>query len=169
MAAVGAARWKTLDLGHRILGYMVQRVHDSMTCGTELNMTVPPIVRDLVLCEDFVRDPENSSRISLVNLVYSIRPTDPPEYPATQQALCAFAALTNGHGSGTMELRIVQVDSGDEIRHWELGVIGFGDDPLRVFGLPIRLQTCVFPAPGWYWVQLDFDGHTIAQKDLLLR
>lgn len=103
-------------------------------------MTVPPVVRDFILCEDFVVDPLNPVKMSLVNLVYAIRSNETPAFPVIQPELCAFAALTNCHGSGRIEVRLIEADSGDEVRYWDIGRVEFGHDPLRVIGIPIRLR-----------------------------
>jgi uncharacterized protein DUF6941 len=131
--------------------------------------SVPPLVRDFVLCEDMIIDPANPTKISLVNLIYSIYSSEDPPFPLRRERFCVFAALTNGHGLGRIELEVIEVETQDVVYRLDLGDFVFGNEPLRVYGVPIRIRSCVFPKPGWYSVQLLCDGATIAEKQLVLR
>ncbi len=131
--------------------------------------SVPPLVRDFVLCEDMIIDPANPTKITLVNLIYAIQSTEEPPYPVSREQLCVYAALTGGHGSGRIEIEVISAETLDVLRYAEIATLDFGNDPLRLYGVPVRLRNCIFPEPGWYSVHLLFEGTSIAEKQLLLR
>ena len=130
---------------------------------------VPPVVRHFVLCEEVVVAPEYPDKVSLLNLIYAIRSRETPAYPLLNEEFAAFVMLTNARGNGVIGLRMIQADSQEEVYRVPQRAVNFGDDPLQVFGLPVRFRNCLFPDAGVYWVQLLFDGEVIAQQDLLMR
>jgi hypothetical protein len=64
---------------------------------------------------------------------------------------------------------VVQADTDLAILETPSRDIVFGNDPLHVLGLPVRIKDCVFPEPGLYWIQVWYEGRLIAEQDLLLK
>jgi len=114
-------------------------------------------------------DPAQPSDASIVKLIHSVHSPSEPPFPYELDLLCAFASLSNCRGTGEIDVCIVEADSSNQVHRMGPLSITFGQDPLRVFGLPIRLRRCVFPNAGLYWVQLRYNGREIAQQDLLVR
>jgi hypothetical protein len=63
-------------------------------------MAVAPIVRYMLLCEDWKAGPNNPSRVTIIGLIGNIRALDQPPYPLLYPELCVFLALTEGRGKG---------------------------------------------------------------------
>lgn len=131
-------------------------------------ISLPPIVRYFVLCNDLVADPNNANNVSLVNLIHSMRSTATPPFPFAADPFCAFAALANCRGKGTFDLWVVEAESTSRIHRLSPKEVDFGVNPLHVYGLPIRIGHCVFPSSGLYWVELSYNGEVIAQQNLLV-
>jgi len=73
--------------------------------------SVTPVVRTLIACEEIITDPNNSNRVTLVNLVSSIRSMEDPAYPLQQPVLCVFAQLTDCRGQGEVRIEIREADT----------------------------------------------------------
>lgn len=131
--------------------------------------SVPPIVRYFVLCQDFLIGPQSPNDVSLIRLVFSIRVPEPRKFPFVLDEICAFAALANARGTGSIDVRIIEADTNEEVRRTASFPVDFAFDPLRVHGLPIRLQRCGFPRTGLYLVELRYNGQPIAQQELPVR
>lgn len=129
-------------------------------------ISLPPVVRYLVLCQDLLIDPHNAKNVSLVNLIHAMRSTLTPPFPFAAE-FCAFAALANCRGKGTFDLNVVDADTRVTIHQHPPKKVDFGADPLHVYGLPIRIH-CVFPDDGLYWVELLYNGEVVAQQNLLV-
>lgn len=63
-------------------------------------MAIAPVVRYMLLCDDWQVDPANQSRVHIIGLVSFIRATDELPYPLRYRELCVFLALTEGRGKG---------------------------------------------------------------------
>lgn len=131
--------------------------------------SVRPIVRHLIPCEDFLIPPNHPHKISLLNLIFSIRSMEDPPFPTVQEEFCIFVVLTNGRGTGQAFLKIVHADSDQAVRITQMVSVNFGNDPLKVLGIPFRIRNCTFPQPGLYWIQLWYDNMQIGEQDILLR
>jgi hypothetical protein len=46
-----------------------------------MSQPVSPMVRNLIVCEEIISDPSNPKRVSLVNLIHSIKSLQAPPYP----------------------------------------------------------------------------------------
>jgi hypothetical protein len=46
-----------------------------------MSSPISPLARSLIVCEDVIADPKNVKRVTLVNLVNSIRSLEEPPYP----------------------------------------------------------------------------------------
>jgi Family of unknown function (DUF6941) len=133
-------------------------------------MTSPPspLVRSLIVCEDIIADPNNRKRVSLMNVVDSIRSMKQPPYPVRQRQLCAFIQLTGCRGPGEFRVEIREADT-DEVTFATKTFRGsFPNNPLAVHGLRFRLRGCKFPRPGLYWLEFFFDNQVLGQQPLTL-
>jgi hypothetical protein len=130
-----------------------------------------PTVRYLIACEDIQADPNNPHRISLVNVVSTIRSQGQPPYPLLFRELCVFVQLTECRGDADVEIRVVHADTGrfaypGPLSPWKAAL---PNDPLAVVGLPFRIRDLDFEESGLYWIQFWYDGAVLAQQPLLLR
>ena len=128
-----------------------------------------PVVRYLIVCEDFFTDPANPRKASLVNLVSAIRSTQQPEYPILFEELCVFVQLTECRGPANVGIGIVHAESGREafpVRHWPAAL---PVNPLEIVGLPFRVHNVQFNESGLYWVQFWYNEINLAEQALELR
>ena len=63
-------------------------------------MAITPIVRYMLLCDDWQLDAANNRRVIIVGLISNIHALDEPPYPLLYQELCVFLALTRRAGTG---------------------------------------------------------------------
>src|SRR5207302_9747394 len=63
-------------------------------------MAIKPVVRYMLLCDDWHLDPDNNRRVTVVGLISNIHALDDPPYPLLYPELCVFLALTEGRGEG---------------------------------------------------------------------
>jgi hypothetical protein len=122
-----------------------------------------PTVMGLVLCERLDGDPL-LGQMSLVGVFHTLRFRN---FPTSPHPFTVYAALYGGVGEGTMERMITSLETEQDIhlyRRWH-ALPGRG----QIGNLEIRLQRCVFPAPGRYALKLSFDGReaTVRYLDVL--
>jgi hypothetical protein len=68
-----------------------------------------------------------------------------------------------------MRIEIVEADSDRIVFRTPTNIVSFGNDPLHVANISVRIRNCEFPAPGLYWVQFWYNEEAIAQQPVLLR
>jgi hypothetical protein len=83
-------------------------------------------------------------------------------FPSIPQRIDAFVALTDGLGTGTVELEVTEQSTGNVI--YTMSVDLNFPDPLRVINLRLRIRQCSFPAPGKYLFVLLVDGDGLAHR-----
>jgi hypothetical protein len=132
-------------------------------------MAVAPVVRYMLLCDDWKMDPRGSQRVTIVGLISSIRSLEQPPYPLRYRELCIFLALTEGRGQGEGQIVCVFEETGQKIFQTAKRPIPFGPDPLEILGVPFRVRDCRFPAPGLYSVQFWYDDVLIEERPLRMR
>lgn len=60
-------------------------------------MPITPVVRYMLLCDDWSVDPTNNRRVVIHGLVSNVYSIDEPAYPLCYEQLCVFLALTEGY------------------------------------------------------------------------
>ena len=123
-----------------------------------------PVVRHLIVCEELLRHSENSNKVTLVNVISTIRPTDEAGFPLVVSQVCVYAQITECRGTGKIQLRITHPDSGQTIFQSTERQLTFPNRPLDVVGIPFRILDCSFAIPGLYHVELWFDQVCLAQQ-----
>ncbi len=132
-------------------------------------MAVQPVVRYMILCEDWETRPENPRRVSIHGLISSIRSLDQLSYPLLYEEICVFLLLTEGRGIGSAQIICVFEETGEKVFETPMRRVEFGPDPLEVVALPFRIRDCPFPRPGMYSIQFWYNGVKLAESPLLLR
>jgi hypothetical protein len=130
---------------------------------------ITPVVRYMILCDDWRSDPNNSRQVTIVGLLSNINSIDQPPYPLLYRELCIFLVLTEGRGQGEGQIACVFEDTGMKVFETPRRPISFGSDLLDVTGVSFRVRDCPFPFRGMYSMQFLFDGVKIAEHPLLLR
>ncbi len=132
-------------------------------------MAVTPIVRYMLLCDDWSVDPANQRRVTIIGLISNIHALDDPPYPLLYRELCVLLFLTEGRGQGNGRIVCVFEETGQKIFETAQRPIPFGLDPLEVVGVPFRIRNCLFPLPGLYSVQFWYDGVKLEERPLRMR
>lgn len=132
-------------------------------------MAVAPIVRYMLLCEDWQWDENNGRRINIIGLLTNIHALDDPPYPHRYREFCVFLTLTGGRGSGEGHIVCILEDTEEPVFETRRRAMTFGPDPLEVVGVPFRIRDCTFPRPGRYSIQFWYDGVKLEERPLQLR
>ena len=128
-----------------------------------------PVVRYMILCEDWIAAPQDAPRVTIIGLLSNIRAIDEPPYPLVYRQLCVFLALTEGRGAGTGKISCVLEETGETVFQTPNRPISFGPDPLEVVGVSFRIRDCPFPQPGMYSVEFWYDNERLQTCPLQLR
>jgi hypothetical protein len=132
-------------------------------------MAVSPIVRYMLLCDDWRLDGPNNRRVTIVGLIWNIHSLDEAPYPLFYREFCVFLALTEGRGQGEGHIACVFDETGETVFETGKRPIQFTPDPLEVLGVPFRIRNCTFPKPGRYSVQFWYDGVMLEERPLRMR
>src|SRR3954453_11199497 len=99
-------------------------------------MPVIPVVRYMILCEDWETTADNPRLVNILGLLTNIHSIDEPAYPLNYEQLCVFLALTESRGSGDAQIVCVFDETAQRVFATPRRPIAFGDDPLEVVGVP---------------------------------
>lgn len=132
-------------------------------------MALNPLVRYMILCDDWGTDSANPQRVNIFGLLTNIRPIDQPPYPLFYKELCVFLVLTEGRGTGSGQITCVYEETGQKTFETPRRELSFGTDPLQVVGVPFRIRECPFPRAGLYLVQFWYNGEKLDERPLRLR
>lgn len=132
-------------------------------------MAIRPVVRDMILCDDWEVDPSNRFRVNILGLLNSIRSLDEPPYPLLYREFCVFLVLTEGRGKGDSRIIGVLEETGQRVFATGIQQIRFGGDPLEIVGVPFRIRDCLFPYPGQYSIQFWYNDEMLEERPLRLR
>ena len=132
-------------------------------------MALAPVVRYMLLCDDWRLDTQNRRHVTIVGLLSNITAVDDPPYPLLYREMCVFLALTEGRGPGEGQIICVFEETGQKVFETRKRSISFGPDPLEVVGVPFRIRDCTFPQAGLYSVQFWYDGVLVEERLLRMR
>jgi hypothetical protein len=132
-------------------------------------MAIKPVVRYMLLCDDWQVDPDNQRRVTIIGLISNIHALEDPPYPLFYRELCVFLALTEGRGQGEGKIVCIFEETGQRIFETHSRPISFGPDPLEIVGVPFRIRDCTFPQAGLYALQFWYAGEVVEERFLRLR
>src|SRR5436309_105505 len=110
-----------------------------------------PLGKIVYVCDDVVQDTV-SGKLTVIGAFNTLRPPVGQGYPYHLGRLCVFAQLAGGHGPATVEVKVVDASTGNEVLGSPAHTGNFPGGHVIVTIL-IRLLDCAFPAPGIYLVQ----------------
>ena len=128
-----------------------------------------PVIRNMILCEDVVADPDNHRRISLIGLLSAIHSTGEIPYPLLYREICVYVQMTECTGAGDFGVQTYQADTGDLVFETKTYQHHFSTDPLELHGIVSRMKNCRFSEPGPYWFEFCYDGSVEAWCSLVMR
>lgn len=132
-------------------------------------MALDPIIRYIILAEDWERDFQNPRRINVFGLISNLTSTDNPAFPVRMRELCCIVAATECRGAARVRLKCIAEETGTLVFQTPLREVVFAMDPLHVTLMPFRIKNFAFPRPGMYAVQVEFNGKTLGDCPLRLR
>jgi hypothetical protein len=132
-------------------------------------MPIKPVVRYMLLCDDWQLGPANNRRVTIIGLISNIHAIENPPYPLFYREMCVFLALTEGRGQGEGKIVCAFEETGQNIFETRGRPISFGPDPLEVVGVPFRIRDCSFPQAGLYSVQFWYEGEMVEERPLRMR
>lgn len=132
-------------------------------------MSVPPVVRYMLLCSGWSPFEGEPRRFNILGLLSSIQSQENPKTPFVLGELCVFLSVTAIRGSGTAEIVCEFADTGDEIFRTAPRTLTANNDPLEVHALVFRVRGCLFPELGLYTIQFRYNRETISEQILLVR
>jgi hypothetical protein len=132
-------------------------------------MAIKPVVRYMLLCDDWQLDPQSSRRVTIIGLISNIHAADDPPYPLFYPEMCIFLALTEGYGRGEGKIVCTLEESGEKVFETRSRSIPFAPDPLEIVGVPFRIRDCTFPRPRLYSVQFWYEGEMVEERPLRMR
>jgi hypothetical protein len=120
----------------------------------------PPIVQAMLLADHIHIDPSTGKRYILgtYNRIMAAK------FPHSVPKLCLLLALTNGHGSTVLRLRVVDMDE-ERGPLLESAHPANMPNPNEIYYFPVTLSV-VFPAPGAYRIQLFADNDLLRELRL---
>jgi hypothetical protein len=133
------------------------------------NVAILPVVRYMLLCEDWANEPVGSHRIVIYGLLTHLRSRDDPPYPLLYREMCIFLALTEIHEEGEGRIIGLYEDDGQQVINVGPRLIPRASDPLAVVAVPFRIRDIYFPRSGICTVQFWFAGELVEQRPLQLR
>src|SRR5687767_4289969 len=98
-------------------------------------MNVAPIVRYLLLSQDFVIDPDDPLQITIINLRASYRVLE--DYPALVEEICCVVVVTDGRGKGRVQVVCVDEETEMPLFAGQVHEVQCSQDPLELMIIPI--------------------------------
>jgi Family of unknown function (DUF6941) len=123
---------------------------------------VPDVVA-LLICDQIITD-RLTGKQSLIGMFSKVHAAS---LPATHPQLCVFVALTDGHGTVELTLRIVDSNEARPPIVQGKGSVEFRD-PRAIANLALQFHGLTFPEPGEYRVQLYCEGELLREAKLQL-
>jgi hypothetical protein len=131
--------------------------------------TVALEVIHLIPCERIETDPDDLHRCNVIGLITSIQTLARPPFPLRHREFMALVICTGGKGTGELQLRIVADSMAKAIYRTRPRQVRFVGDAAAIGGVVYRLQNCVFPSAGLYWVEVVYDRQIIARQRLIVK
>jgi len=126
-----------------------------------------PSVLHFIPCEDARPDPRGLHLINVYGITTKIRANQDPPFPfrwSTQKVLVFFRG---GQGTAEFVIRVTHEETGQiATQSKQPHRVQFVGDPRDVNGAVIRVQNCLFPQEGVYWIELVFGTEVLARQPI---
>lgn len=127
-----------------------------------------PFVRHMLLCEQITSDPKSPLRVGIKNLLSTVYAKPGVNFPINQP-FCVYVLLSAVRSDGELRLTVTSAET-DELVYTtpEIPILA-RPDPLEVLGVTLQISQCVLDTPGFYWVDLWYNGEMLAQQGLMAK
>jgi hypothetical protein len=123
----------------------------------------PPYALALIVCDAIWRDPATGKH----TILGCFSTITAQEFPCTHPVLSVYAAITDGHGTVPIALRLVDVDDEEDPVFESSSEIAF-PDPRTVVELAFGATNITFPHEGEYRLQLRSGSALLMERRILL-
>lgn len=123
-------------------------------------VTHQPAVVGLTVCRDVSRDVSGD-----VTLFRSFTGMGVASFPASVTPFCVVVSLTDGEGTGQLELHVTKLDE-PLVEATRVSLSLTFPNRLQLVECVIRVTRCEFPSPRLYMVTLFLDDEWLAQKSI---
>jgi hypothetical protein len=112
----------------------------------------------LIICDQMIEEAKTGKKslIGIFNNIFSAT------FPAQHPKMCVYASLTNGRGPGSVELRCVNVETGQTLFKFGGGIVF--SDPNEVVEMNFNLNLVPLDAPGLHSLELWFEDELLLEK-----
>jgi hypothetical protein len=131
------------------------------------NRQLSPIVRHMLLCDDVQQSSSSSRKVNVLGLLSTIYVDRDSRFPIGF-GCCVYVVLTEVRGPGAVR---VAIRAAETERLCYLGTphhVAFRSDPLRIYGLTVRIAHCQLPESGLYWVELRYNEVVLSREPILV-
>lgn len=132
-------------------------------------MALEPVVRFVLLAEDWERRKGSANRINVLGLLSNLDVYDEPPLPVYVAELCCIVGLTEWRGKGAVSLQCLFEETGQVTFRTNPRTVAMENDPLRVVIIPFRIRDCFFPNVGVYSIQFLYAGKVLGECPLRVR
>lgn len=130
---------------------------------------VAPVVHYFVACESVLVNQARPEQKSLYNVVGVLHSLDDPPFPFHVKEMFFYLKLTECRGNGQLSLDIIHDESEAAAMPKRTWSVRFGNRPLAIVTIILRLHDLIFPEEGLYVARLRFENHQIAEQPISVR
>ncbi len=127
-----------------------------------------PIVRHMLLCDDVQQPTSSPQKVNVLGLLSTIYVDRDSRFPPGF-GCCVYIVLTEVRGPGTVRVAIRAAETEALCYLGTPHRIEFRSDPLRVYGMTIRVAHCRIPKIGLYWVEFRYNEVVLSREPILVR
>ena len=129
-----------------------------------VNELPPPLPLAMVICDAIWQDP-STGKATLLGLFSEIGAR---AFPTMHPMLAVHIALTDGQGTMSIKLQLVDVDEELEPLFVVEGQFDF-PDPRAIINMNVQMRSISFPTAGEYRLQLFARGEFLLERRLIVR
>ena len=131
--------------------------------GQEGKASLAPYALALVVCDAIWRDPWTGKRTILgcFSAIYA------PTFPVVHPVMSVYLAITDGHGTVPIALRLIDADEERPAVFEVKGDVSF-PDPRVVMELDFTVANILFPAAGEYRLQLSSGPNPLMERRIVV-
>lgn len=132
-------------------------------------MDVTPVVRYMVVCEDYAIEGPRYSRVSAHGLIANIKRTNRALPGVRRDQICVLVAFTGGRGRSYLNVQCCLEETEETIFQTPYREVKFGNDPLELEGVVFMVRDCRFPRPGRYLLRVMCQELTLSEYAILVQ
>ena len=132
-------------------------------------MDVVPVVRYMVVCEDYAISGPRYSRVDAYGLIANIKRTDSALSGVRREQICVLVAFAGGRGRSLLNVQCCLEETEEVIFQTLYREVEFGNDPLELSGVVFTVRDCRFPRPGRYLLRVTCQDLTLSEYSILVQ